>query len=108
MNIQVDVRTTGLRARRMEMHHFRGKLFQGDKLCLDPANVYIDYHSTEVDVTLTWSGYLLVRSEKDVVPGGVYTLKLEDGRAGPLRIDKLTPDDSDKVRAMFVSEGPLG
>ncbi len=33
------------------MHHFRGKLFQGDKLCLDPANVYIDYDSTEVDVT---------------------------------------------------------
>ena len=29
------------------MHHFRGKLFQGDKLVLDPANVYIDYHATE-------------------------------------------------------------
>ena len=42
------------------MHHFRGKLFQGDKLCLDPANVYIDYDSTEVDVTSKWSGYLVV------------------------------------------------
>ena len=90
------------------MHHFRGKLFQGDKLCLDPANVYIDYDSTEVDVTSEWSGYLLVGSEKDVVPGGIYTLKLEDGRAGQLRIDTLTPDDSDKVRAMFVGEGSLG
>ena len=27
------------------MHHFRGKLFQGEKVCLDPANVYIDYDS---------------------------------------------------------------
>jgi hypothetical protein len=90
------------------MHHFRGKHFQGDKLCLDPANVYIDYHSTEVDVTTKWSGYLLVGSEKDVLPGGIYTLKLVDGRVGQLRIDTLTPDDSDKVRAMFVGEGPLG
>ena len=89
------------------MHHFRGKLFQGDKLCLDPANVYVDYDSTDVDVTSKWSGYLLVGSEKDVVPGGIYTLKLEDGRAGQLRIDTLTPDDSDKVRAMFVGATPL-
>jgi hypothetical protein len=90
------------------MHHFRGKLFQGDKLCLDPANVYIDYQSTGVDVTTKWSGYLLVGSEKDVSPGGIYTLKLVDGRVGQLRIDTLTPDDSDKVRAMFVGEGSLG
>jgi hypothetical protein len=90
------------------MHHFRGKLFQGDKLCLDPANVYIDYNSTEADVTTNWSGYLLVGSEKDVVPGDIYTLKLVDGRTGQLRIDKFAPDDSDKVRAMFVGEGSLG
>jgi hypothetical protein len=89
------------------MHHFRGKLSQGDKLCLDPANAYINYDSTEVDVTSKWSGYLLVGSEKDVGPGGTYTLKLEDGRAGQLRIDTLTPDDSGKVRAMFVGEGSL-
>jgi hypothetical protein len=55
-----------------------------------------------------WSGYLLVGSDKDVVPGGIYTLKLEDGRAGKLRIDTLTPEDSDKVRAMFVGAGSLG
>ncbi len=90
------------------MHHFRGKLFQGDKVCLDPANVYIDYDSTEVGVTSSWSGYLLVKSEQDVVPGGIYTLKLEDGRAGQLRVDALTTDDSDKVRANFVGEGSLG
>jgi hypothetical protein len=90
------------------MHRFRGKLFQGEKLCLDPANVYIDCDSTEVDVTTKWSGYLLVGSEKDVVPGDIYTLNLVDGRAGQLRIDALTPDDSDKVRAMFVGQGPLG
>ena len=34
------------------MHHFRGKLFQGDKLVLDPANVYIDYHASEADASL--------------------------------------------------------
>ncbi len=90
------------------MHHFRGKLFQGDKLCLDPANVYIDYHATEAEATSAWSGYLLVGSDKDVVPGGIYTLKLEDGRAGKLQIDTLTPDDSDKVRAVFVGAGSLG
>jgi hypothetical protein len=64
------------------MHHFRGKLFQGDKLCLDLVNTYIDFDSTEVDVTSKWSGNLLVKSENDVVPGGTYTLKLEDGWAG--------------------------
>jgi hypothetical protein len=90
------------------MHHFRGKLFQGEKLCLDPANVYINYDSTEVDVTSNWSGYLLVGSEKDVVTGRTYTLKLVDGRAGQLRVDTLIPDDSDKFRAMFVSDGSLG
>jgi hypothetical protein len=50
----------------------------------------------------------LVGSEKDVTPGGTYTLKLVDGRAGQLRIDTLTPDESEKVRALFVGEGPLG
>ncbi len=90
------------------MHHFRGKLFQGDRLSLDPANIYIDYHETAADVTTAWSGYLLVGTEKDVVPGVIYTLKLEDGRAGQLRIETLKPDDSDKVRAMFVGTGPLG
>ena len=90
------------------MHHYRGKLFQGDKLCLDPANVYIDHDSTEADAKSGWSGYLLIGSEKDVVRGGVYTLKLVDGRAGQLRIDNLTPDESDKVRATFVGEGSLG
>ncbi len=89
------------------MHHFRGKLFQGNKLCLDPANVYVDYHAMEDGAASAWSGYLLVGSDKDVVTGGVYTLKLEDGRAGDLRIDTLAPDDSDKVRAMFAGAGAL-
>jgi hypothetical protein len=91
----------------MKMHHFRGRLFQGDKLCLDPANVYIDYDSTEVHAPSNWSGYVLIESEKDMVPGATYTLKLADGRAGQLRINTFTPDDSDKVRAAFVGEGSL-
>lgn len=84
------------------MHHFRGRLFQGDKVHLDPANVYLDYGATAGEAASEWSGYLLVESETDVVPGGTYTLKLMDGRAGELRIDKIAPDDSGKVRAMFT------
>ncbi len=90
------------------MHHFRGRLFQGDKLCLDPANIYIDYHAKEVDAAPGWSGYLLVAADKGVVPGGIYTLKLEDGRTGKLRINASEPDESGKVRAMFVGEESLG
>ena len=72
------------------------------------ANVYIDYQSTHADATAGWSGYLLVKSDKDVTPGTAYTLKLEDGRSGRLRIEKLTSDDSDKFQAAFVGEGSLG
>jgi hypothetical protein len=89
------------------MHHYRGKLFQGDKICLDPANVYIDFPSIGVDAASGWSRYLLVASEKEVVLGGTYTLKLEDGRVGEIRIGSFAPDDSDKVRALFAGEGPL-
>jgi hypothetical protein len=93
--------------RRTGMHQYRGKLFQGDNVRLDPANVYIDSRSTAVDAESGWSGYLLVASEKEVVRGGTYTLKLEDGRNGALRIETFAPDDSDKVRAMFEGEESL-
>jgi hypothetical protein len=89
------------------MHHYRGKLFQADTVRLDPANVYIDSRSTAVDAGSGWSGYLLVASENDVVRGGTYTLKLEDGRNGALRIETFAPDDSNKIRAMFVGEESL-
>ena len=89
------------------MHHYRGKLFQGDKVRLDPANVYIDFGSTGPDTASGWTGYLLVGSDKDVVLGETYTLKLEDGRSGELRIDNFAPDDSDKLRALFVGQGPM-
>ena len=89
------------------MHHYRGKLIQGDKIRLDPANVYIDFDPTGADTASGWTGYLLVGSDKDVVPGETYTLQLEDGRSGELRIDRFAPDDSDKVRALFVGQGPM-
>ena len=89
------------------MHHYRGMLFQGDKVRLDPANVYIDLSSTGADTASEWNGYLLVGSDKDVVPGETYTLRLVDGRSGELRIDSFAPDDSDKVRALFVGQGPM-
>jgi hypothetical protein len=86
------------------MHHYRGMLFQGDKVRLDPANVYIDFGSTGADTASDWTGYLLVGSDKDVVPGETYTLRLVDGRTGELRIDAFASDDSDKVRALFVGQ----
>ena len=89
------------------MHHYRGMLFQGGKVRLDPANVYIDFSSTGADTASGWTGYLLVASDKDVVPGETYTLQLVDGRSGELRIDSFAPDESDKVRALFVGQGPM-
>jgi hypothetical protein len=89
------------------MHHYRGKLFQGDKVRLDPANVYIDFPSPGAGTASEWAGYLLVATDKDVVPGETYTLRLEDGRSGELRIDSFAPDDSDKLRALFVGQGSM-
>jgi hypothetical protein len=90
------------------MHHLRGKLREGDEVRLDPANVYIHYQSTQAGgQVMGWYGYLLVASEADVEPG-TYTLSLEDGRSGTIRIDRLDADDSGKYRAVFVGEGPLG
>ena len=89
------------------MHHYRGKLFQRDKVRLDPANVYIDFGAPGADAASTWTGYLLIASDKDVVLGETYTLRLEDGRSGELRIDGFAPDDSEKVRAMFVGQGSM-
>jgi hypothetical protein len=92
---------------RAAMHHYRGKLLQGGKIRLDPANVYIDFDSTGADTASGWTGYLLVGSDKDVVPGETYALQLVDGRSGELRIDSFAPDDSGKVRALFVGQGPM-
>jgi hypothetical protein len=90
------------------MHHLRGKLREGDEVRLDPANIYIHFQSAKAGgQVMGWYGYLLVTSETDVEPG-TYTLALEDGRSGTIRIDRLDPDDSGKYRAVFVGEGPLG
>jgi len=89
------------------MHHYRGKLLQGDKVRLDPANVYIDFGSTGADAASGWTGYLVVTSDKDVVPGETYTLQLVDGRSGELQIGSFAPDDSEKVRALFVGQGSM-
>jgi hypothetical protein len=89
------------------MHHFRGKLLQADVIRLDPANVYIQYHTNEGDRGQGWYGYVLTSTEGDLEPGGSYTLKLSDGRSGELRIDTVAPGESGKYRATFIGEGPL-
>jgi hypothetical protein len=89
------------------MHHFRGKLLNGSQTCLDPANVYLDYPGAGGTPIEVWNGYLMVDSEKAVEVGGVYTLRLADGRAGLLRIEAVAPEESGKVRATFTGEGDL-
>ena len=92
------------------MHHFRGRLLDGDQARLDPANVYIQFHHSGATASISgWHGYLLINSgSSDLEPGGPYTLTLTDGRTGSLRIDSLAPDEDGKCRAIFVGEGPLG
>ena len=90
------------------MHHFRGTLLQEVETRLDPANVYIQYHTSEGDQGQGWYGYLMVASETDVESGGTYTLNLMDGRSDKLKIETVSPDESGKVRATFYGEGSLG
>ena len=90
------------------MHHFRGTLLQGVETRLDPANDYIQYHTTEGDQGQGSYGYRVDASETDVESGGTYTLRLMDGRSGQLRIDTVSPDESGKVRATYFGEGSLG
>ena len=90
------------------MHHFRGKLLDGDEARLDPANVYIQFHHATASGSVPgWHGYLLIAPGSELEPGEAYTLALTDGRSGTLRIDSLAPDDDGKCRAIFVGEGPL-
>jgi hypothetical protein len=89
------------------VHHFRGKLLDGDQPRLDPADVYLQFHATPGDQGQGWYGYLLVAAETTVEPGATYTLQLADGRSGQLRIDRVSPDDSGHFRATFVGEGRL-
>ncbi len=89
------------------MHHFRGKLLDGDRTRLDPANVYIQFfHASASGPVPGWHGYILIPSDAGLEPGDTYTLTLADGRSGSLRIDSLEPD-AGKTRAIFVGEGPL-
>ena len=90
------------------MHHFRGTLLEGEQIRLDPANVYIQFHHPKATGPVEgWNGYLVVAPETDVSPGASYTLKLMDGRAGALRVQRLEPDDTGKLRAYFIGDGLL-
>ena len=91
------------------MHHFRGRLLEGDQTRLDPANVYIQFHHATANGSVPgWHGYLLLDPDVVLEPGGSYTLTLTDGRSGNLQIDSIAPDEGDKSRAIFVGDGPLG
>ena len=91
------------------MHHFRGLLNEGTEPRLNPANVYIEYLGPQDGTKPNWNGYLVVKEETAVVPGVVYTLRLEDGRSGDLAVDHIEPDDSatDRFRAIFTGKSPL-
>lgn len=91
------------------MHHFRGRLLDGSEPCLSPANVYIEYLGVQDGTKPNWNGYLVVSEEDAVRPGVMYTLVLEDGRAGDLAIDHVSPDADvpGRFRAVFAGESPL-
>jgi len=91
------------------MHHFRGRLLDGDQVRLDPANVYmLFHHASAIGPDPGWHGFLLMDSPEGMEPGDTYTLTLTDGRTGTLRIDSLVADEDGKSRAIFIGEGPLG
>ncbi len=89
------------------MHSYRGLLLSDGQICLDPARVFIQFHSHADDSESGWYGYLLLKSEAEVELGGTYMLRLEDGRTGLLRIDELSDEEQGKIRAIFVGEGEL-
>ena len=91
------------------MHHYRGRLLDGDRVCIDPANVYLQFHHAQASGTSPgWHGYLLIDLGSGLEPGSSFTLSLTDGRSGKLRFDSLAPDEDGRTRAIFVGEGPLG
>ena len=49
--------------------HYGRDIIRDGRAVLDPANVYVQYHTTE-GPGAGWYGYLLVASEADVGPGG--------------------------------------
>jgi len=89
------------------MHHYRGTLLEGATVRLDPANVYVEFGMQGADGSSDWSGYLVTKSDGDVTLGTTYTLRLEDGRAGELRVESITPDDAERFRATFVGLGSM-
>lgn len=89
------------------MHHFRGRLREGEQPRLDPANVYIEYLGPQDGTRPNWNGYIVVGSESELEVGNEYTLALDDGRTGTLAIEHVEPDDSGRFRAVFTGETPL-
>jgi hypothetical protein len=90
------------------MHCFRGTLKVGGRPRPGPARAFVQFREAAGGGGAGWYGYLLVGSEGEVEPGGPYTLHLEDGRAGAIRVDAVTPEGSGRYRAVFVGVGPLG
>lgn len=82
---------------------------EGTQVQLDPVSALIQFHHTAASNNNepSWYGYLQIRSETDIALGNSYTLHLEDGRSGTLRIDEICADSPGKLRAIFVGNGPL-
>jgi hypothetical protein len=89
------------------MNHFRGRLLDGGEVRLDPADVFIQVHGRQDGAVTRWNGYLRLKPDAGLEPGDAFTLRLEDGRAGELRIDHVDPDGPDRLRAVFDGVGPL-
>jgi hypothetical protein len=88
------------------VHCFRGTLREGGRIRLDHTGAFVQFRDAAGDEK-GWYGYLLVGAAGDVEPGGPYTLHLEDGRAGTIRVEAVTAEPSGRFRAVFVGVGPL-
>ena len=83
------------------MHHFRGKLLDGNRVHLSPANAYVHFneHATSGPVR-HWNGYVLVDSETALDPGGLDSRGLDSRRLDPggLHSPRLHPGGLDPGR----------
>jgi hypothetical protein len=89
------------------MNHFRGKLLDGEKVFVEPLNVYIQFHPSTTGSRSGWYGYFLLPEGVKVAPGSDYRLILADGRTGDLKVEELSEDETGRPRAMFVGDGDL-
>jgi len=72
----------------VRMDHFRGTLFEGDRVLLDSVEGYLAFHENK-EGRRRWFGLIDLPSDQQalVLPGVRYRLALDDGRDGFIYAD---------------------